>query len=102
MELSTFATYVGLVRDFLLITVSLVVLVASLAVLMISLALYKKVSGAARSVKQTAKSIEETAAAVSSKATGPAGAGAALVISKLGSLLWRLARKRQREKEDDA
>ena len=87
MELSTFATYVGIARDFLILAVGLVWLV-------VAVVLFRKISRVVDSASKTVKAVEQTVASLSSKATGPAGAGVAFGVSKLGSMLWRLVRRR--------
>ncbi len=94
MDLSTFATYVGLARDFLILAVGLVWLV-------IAVILFRKVSSVVDSVSKTVRAVEETAAAIASKATGPAGAGVAFGVSKVGSMLWRLLRRQPRRGKDN-
>ncbi len=94
MELSTFATYVGLLRDFL-------ILVVGLAVLVMAVALYGKISSVVQSVNRTVKAVEDTAASISSKAAGPMGAGLAVGVGKAVSMLWRLVRRRPRGGEDN-
>ena len=89
MELSTFATYVGLARDFLILAIGLTCLV-------IAVVLFRKVSRVVDSVSKTAKAVEQTAAALSDKATGPAGAGVTFGVSKSGSMLWRLVKRRSK------
>ncbi len=74
-------------RDFLILAVGLVWLV-------VAVALFRKVSRVVDSVSRTVKAVERTAAALSDKATGPAGAGVAFGMSKIGSMLWRLVRGR--------
>ena len=94
MELSTFATYVGLARDFLILAVGLVWLV-------VAVVLFRKISGVVDSVSRTVKAVEQTATAVAGKATGPAGAGVAFGVSKISSMLWRLVKRRPRGGTDN-
>ena len=94
MDLSTFATYVGLARDFLILAVGL-------SVLVMALVLFRKISKVIQSVNRTVKSVEDTAASISSKASGPMGAGVAFGIGKSVSMLWRLVRRRPRGGEEN-
>ena len=87
MELSTFATYVGLARDFLILAVGLVLLVMAVV-------LFRKISAVVASASKTVKAVEQTIGTFSGKATGPAGVGVAFGLSKLGSMLRRLFRRR--------
>ncbi len=90
MELSTFATYVGLVRDFVILGLLLIVLVAILVI-------YRKITDLVDSTKETVKNVQEITGGISGKFAKPAvaGAGVAVGAGKAGAFLLNLIRRRR-------